>query len=210
MPKTSRDTTSRRPFLQASVLAVLWAAALFAPSASAAPILAGISGCVGSTCTVEPNGGPAPLDPAGFTMDVDFGPDCLELLPEAEGEWRVVLRYEFTGIHGGTESFGTLTLLDKNHAPIAPLNEQFDDTNVVGNVIPAVYEVFGPPDTAFKVYGFGLTLSDGSGVDTLKWVSATFSPAAVGQDCCRVPEPSLVLLLGLAGGCMGLRRRWRR
>jgi hypothetical protein len=175
---------------------------VWTPAAWAIPVTAEVTGCVLTSCTVEPVGGPVDVDPLGFTLEVEWFPDYLELLANSEGEWLMKLVFEFTGVHDGTENMGVVTLLDAVGNPIGALNEQFDDLNPLTQ---ANYEIFGPADTAFPIHGFTLGLSDGSDVTTMRWVSARFSPAAI----VAVPEPASLLLLG-AGIGVALARRARR
>jgi hypothetical protein len=109
------------------------------------------------------------------------------------------LFFNFTGVHDGTEHLGDITFLDAGGAPILDPNVGFDDLNPVGGVVTANYEIFGA--SAF-IHGFALSLGDGSGVDTMQWTGATIFPASI----VRVPEPSILLLLG-AGLGLAIRRR---
>jgi len=170
----------------------LAACVLFAPQAGAAPIDAHVVGCVGDFCTAEPDGGPVSVDPLGFTLDVFWGPEFIELEQDpAGGHWNMQVLFQFTGTHSGLEHFGAISLLDAAGVPIGALNVQFDDLNPLQR---ANYEIFGPLDQPFPVYGFQLALSDGSGVDTMDWVSVGFFPATVRP----VPEPSVIILAGVA------------
>lgn len=167
--------------------------------AAAAPIPSHVVGCIGETCIAAPDGGPVAVDPTGFTLEA-LWPDYIELLENpGGGHWLMKVLFQYTGTHDGTESMGQIQLLDKLGAPIAALNVQFDDLNPLEQ---ANYEIFGPLNQPFKIYGFQLALSDGSGVDTLDWVAVSFSPA-------RIPEPSM-LLLAAAGLGVGLLRHRRR
>ena len=181
-----------------------------ASPAAAVPVLADAIGCIGLTCIVEPIGGPVAVDPLGFTLEVEWGPEHVELLPDPPGgHWLMDLDFEFTGVHGGLEHMGLVTLLDSAGNPLA-LNENFDDLNPLGvSSFTANYEIFvdnpADIDNSFFVRGFTLGLSDGSGVTTLHFVRATFSPAAIGT----VPEPATIMLLGAAAGAAVLKRRRR-
>ena len=161
--------------------------------AAAAPIDAHVVGCAGDVCTAAPDGGPVAVDPLGFTLDVFWGPDFITLLEDPPGgHWNMQVLFQFTGTHTGLEHMGVVTLLDAGGAPIAALNEQFDDLNPLQR---ANYEIFGPLDQPFPVYGFQMALSDGSGVDTMDWVSVSFFPA----EATVAPEPSLLALIALSG-----------
>lgn len=67
--------------LAAVVLVLAWGQV-----AQAAPIMADVTDCVSSAirlsnnCTVEPEGGPVALNPLGFTLDVDWMRQRVELL----------------------------------------------------------------------------------------------------------------------------------
>jgi len=69
-------------------------------------------------------------------------------------------------------------------------------------VVTANYEIFGP--SSF-IHGFTLSLSEGSGVDTMQWTRATIFPASIVQ----VPEPSALWLFA-AGLGLALRKRRAR
>ena len=161
------------------------------PSA-AIPIDAHVVGCIGDFCTAAPDGGPVAVDPLGFTLDAFWGPDVITLTDDpAGGHWNMQVLFQFTGTHTGLEHMGVVTLLDAVGAPIGALNVQFDDLNPLQR---ANYEIFGPLDQPFPVYGFQMALSDGSGVDTMDWVSISFFPATATQ----VPEPTTMALIALA------------
>jgi hypothetical protein len=158
----------------------------------AAPIDAHVVGCIGDFCTAAPDGGPVSVDPTGFTLDVFWGPDFITLTEDPPGgHWIMQVLFQFTGTHTGLEHMGVVTLLDSTGAPIAALNENFDDLNPLQR---ANYEIFGPLDQPFDIYGFQMALSDGSGVDTMDWVSVSFTPATA----TTVPEPSVLALIALA------------
>jgi PEP-CTERM motif-containing protein len=179
-----------------------------ATMAVAVPILAEVVGCTGGllgTCTVEPIGGPVDVDPLGFTLEVTWGPDYILFTPDPGGgtqQGLMHLFFDFTGTHQGTEHLGDITFLDAGGNPILDPNVGFDDLNPAAGVVTANYEIFG--SSAF-IHGFSLSLSDGSGVDSMQWTSATIHPASLVQ----VPEPSLLWLLG-AGFGLAIRRRCSR
>ena len=188
----------------AGAAAALWI--VCALPAAALPIDAHVVGCAGDFCTAAPDGGPVAVDPDGFTLDVFWGPDVITLLEDpAGGHWNMQVLFQFTGTHDGTENMGVVTLLDAVGAPIAPLNVQFDDLNPLQR---ANYEIFGPLDQPFPVYGFQMALSDGSGVDTMDWVSVSFFPATAST----VPEPEVVALVAIAAVAVLVRqiRKLRR
>lgn len=196
---------------QVLALAGVAALLLLSPSsARAVPVMADVVGCVGTSCTVEPIGGPVDVDPLGFTLEVEWGPEAIELLPDPPGgHWTVDLVFQFTGVHTGTEHWGVMTLLDHAGNPLA-LNEQFDDLNPCCNSpIRANYEVFhdNPADVgnSFFVRGLTIGLSDGSGVTTMQFVRAVFEPAAISA----VPEPTTLTLLGAALAAAAWKRRRR-
>lgn len=191
-----------------SRIAGAFAAALIlcALPAAAAPIDAHVVGCIGDFCTAAPDGGPVSVDPTGFTLDVFWGPDFITLTEDPPGgHWIMQLLFQFTGTHDTTDNMGLVTLLDSAGAPIAALNENFDDLNPLQR---ANYEIFGPLDQPFPVYGFQLAFSDGSGVDTMDWVSVSFTPATA----TTVPEPEVLALIALGAGAAIARqvRRLRR
>jgi hypothetical protein len=177
-------------------------------TAVAAPIFAEVVACGGgafSTCAVEPVGGPVDVDPLGFTLDVRWGPDYIRFIDTSGGgtqSGHMRLYFDFTGTHEGTEHLGDITLLNAAGNPIPGLNVGFDDLNPVAGVVTANYELFG--NSAF-VHGFLLSLSEGSGVDTMRWTRAEISVAQLVQ----VPEPSILCLLG-AGVGLAIRRRRSR
>lgn len=177
---------------------------MLAAPAMAAPIDAHVVGCVGDFCTAAPDGGPVSVDPLGFTLDVFWGPDVITLTEDPPGgHWIMQVLFQFTGTHSGLEHMGVVTLLDAVGAPIAALNVQFDDLNPLAR---ANYEIFGPLDQPFPVYGFQLALSDGSGVDTMDWVSVSFTPATAAT----VPEPSAIALISLGAAAFTSRQVRRR
>ena len=186
-----------------ALVAAAWI--LVAIPAAAAPIDAHVVGCVGDFCTAAPDGGPVSVDPLAFTLDVFWGPDAITLSEDpGGGHWNMQVLFQFTGTHSGLEHMGAITLLDAVGAPIAALNVRFDD------LVPlerANYEIFGPLDQPFPVYGFQLALSDEPGVDTMDWVSVSFFPATA-----AVPEPEVVALIAIAVVAVLVRqiRRLRR
>ena len=180
--------------------------------ASAVPILAEVSGCLLATCTVEPLGGPVAVDPTGFTLEVDWMPEHVELFGvDASEQFLLKLDFTFTGVDDGTENFGAVTLFDETGAAIPQLNEQFDDINFGAGSFVVNYEVFnnGVDGQSFFVHGFNLALSDGSNVTTLQWVGARFSPSREGV-WGHVPEPTTLALLGAGLAAVGLRRQTQR
>ena len=183
------------------------AGALFARPAMAAPIAAHVVGCVGDSCTAAPDGGPVPVDPDGFTLDVFWGPDFITLTEDPPGgHWIMQLLFEFTaGTHSGLEHMGVITLLDAVGAAIGALNVQFDDLNPLER---ANYEIFGPLDQPFDVHGFQLALSDSPGVEAMNWLSVSFFPATAAS----VPEPEVWALIAIAAVAIVVRqvRRLRR
>ena len=166
-----------------------------------APINAEVISCVADTCTIEPVDGPVNVDPLGFTMDVVWGPNYLLLNEDPGGHGFMRLFFNFTGVHEGTEHLGNIVLRDAAGLPIPGLDVEFDDLNPVAGVVTANYEIFGP--SSF-LHGFSLSLSEGSGVDTMEWTGATIFPAELVR--VRVPEPS-VLCLFAAGLGIVMRRR---
>ncbi len=203
-----RQPQGRRRSL-GGALAGLGAAILLATPAHAAIIPASVA-CVGLMCTATPDEGPVPVDPLGFTLDVDWQPQHVELLGITDGDWwALVLQFDFTGTHDGTESWGVIDLLDPFGVPVPGLNPQFDDSNAVGNVLTVNYQIFhtGVENQNYFTYGMQLALSDGSGVDSMRWLSARFSPAATGTT--DMPEPLTLVLLG-AGLAAAGRRLHRR
>ena len=188
------------------------AAAAFLLSTSAvahAAVIPATVTCALGACTVTPNAGPIAVDPTGFTLDVDWTPQDIVLSGLENGDWWALqLLFDFTGINDGTEHFGAITLLDEFGAVVPNLNVQFDDIHVVGNSFTANYQIFndGADFEEFFVRGQQLALSDGSGVDTLDFTAAVFSPASVREN--EVPEPVSILLLG-AGLAAVARRRFR-
>ena len=188
-----------RVFCAAIALAAITGAAV---PADAAPIASHVIGCIGDTCSAEPDGGPVAVDPLGFTLDAFWGGEYIELDEDpGGGHWNMHVLFQFTGVHGGLEHFGVISPLDAGGAAIGALNVQFDDLNPLQQ---ANYEIFGPLDQPFRIYGFQLALSDGSGVDTMDWVRVSFHPASVPS----VPEPATACLAVL-GGVAALRRRRR-
>ena len=174
----------------AAALAAAWM--LFVLPAAAAPIDAHVVGCAGDICTAAPDGGAVAVDPLGFTLDVFWGADVITLLQDpGGGHWNMRVLFQFTGTHDGTETMGAVTLLDALGSPIGALNVQFDDLNPLQR---ANYEIFGPLDQPFPVYGFQMAFSDGSGVDTMDWVNVSFLPA----EAQIAPEPSVLALIALA------------
>jgi hypothetical protein len=186
-----------RAFRRIPTLLAIAALFLMSSTAQAAVISSSVS-CVLQMCTVEPLGGPVPVDPTGFTLETDWQPQHVELLGVVEtGDWwALTLVFDFTGLHDGTEHWGPITLLDQHGVAVPSLNTQFDDTNIVGNSVIVNYQIFnqGADFQNFFLYGLHLALSDGSGVDTMEWVLARFSPAATGIT--QIPEPSMLLLMG--------------
>jgi hypothetical protein len=198
------NPSSTADFARIRVLA-LAVALLFASNtlAMAIPIPSQVIGCVADSCTIEPIGGPVAVDPLGFTLDVAWGPIFLLLNEDPGGHGLMNLFFTFTGVHDGTEALGQITLLDSAHNPIPGLNVSIDDLNAdaVAGTVRWNYEIFGP--SAF-LHGFSMALGDGSGVDTMAWTGARIFPAEIVE--ARVPEPSLLYLLG-AGLGLALRRR---
>ena len=169
-------------------------------AAVAAPIEAHVVGCVGDFCTAAPDDGPISVIPAGFTLDVFWGPDVITLTEDpAGGHWIMQVLFQFTGTHSGLEHMGAITLLDAVGAPVAALNVQFDDLSPLQR---ANYEIFGPLDQPFPVYGFQLALSDAPGVDTMDWVSVSFTPATADV----VPEPSVIALVAIGAVAIVVRQ----
>ena len=192
-----------------STRVVVLASALFLSSATmavAVPILAEVVSCTGGllgTCTVEPIGGPVDVDPLGFTLEVMWGPDFLLFTPDPGGgsqQGLMHLFFNFTGTHEGTEHLGDITFLDAGGNPILDPNVGFDDLNPVAGVVTANYEIFG--SSAF-IHGFSLSLSEGSGVDSMQWTGATIWPTSLVE----APEPSALWLLGAGLGLVFRRRR---
>jgi hypothetical protein len=192
--------------------------AVFTTSAAIADTIpASITGDDGSTFVIEPDGGPAAVNPNGFTLDVDWTPEHIELAPPSDdrGEWLLRLIFEFTGTHDTTENFGQVVLTDHMGGPITALNVQFDDSDTSGTALTANYEIFGPDDddTIFFVHDLHLAQSDGSGVDTLNLTSIEFSPriGTVGRGIwVMIPEPSAITLATLCLLSLGMSRRRRR
>jgi hypothetical protein len=190
----------------ARALAAVWIVCALPSAAAAALIDAHVVGCVGDFCTAAPDGGPVAVDPDGFTLDVFWGPDVITLSEDpAGGHWIMQVLFQFTGTHSTLEHMGEITLLDALGAPIGALNVQFDD------LVPlqrANYEIFGPLDQPFPVYGFQLALSDEPGVDTMDWVSVSFTPATASV----VPEPSVIALVAIGALALVVRqiRKLRR
>jgi hypothetical protein len=178
-------------------------ALLFYSNATAigAPIPAEVIACIADFCTIEPVDGPVDVDPLGFTLDVEWGPNYLLLNEDPGGHGLMNLFFTFTGVHDGTEHLGQITLLDSAGNAIPELSVQIDDLNAVAGTVRWNYEIRGP--SAF-LHGFSMALGDGSGVDTMAWTGARIFPAELVE--VRVPEPSLLCLLG-AGLGLAVRRR---
>jgi len=169
--------------------------------AAAAPITSHVVGCVAGGCTAAPDGGPVAVDPLGFTLEAFWGPEVIVLDEDpGGGHWNMRVLFQFTGTHTGLEHMGAISLLDAGGLPIASLDVEFDDLNPLQQ---ANYEIFGPLDQPFSIYGFQLEQSDGSGVDTMDWVSVSFTPASVPAD---VPEPALLALMGMGAAALSARR----
>ena len=200
MNTVSSPATFARMRVLALAVALLFASHTLA---LAVPIPAEVIGCIADSCTIEPIGGPVDVDPLGFTLDVEWGPNYLLLNEDPGGHGLMNLFFTFTGAHDGTEALGQITLLDSAHNPIPLLNVSIDDLNAdaVAGTVRWNYEIFGP--SAF-LHGFSMALGDGSGVDTMQWTGARIFPAELVE--VRVPEPSLLYLLG-AGLGLALRRR---
>ena len=191
---------ARRRFrpIVAGVIAVMW---FYAASPAHASVISSVTSCVAMTCTVEPIGGPVPVDPTGFTLDVEWS-EILHLFEDPGGHGLMRLTFEYTGTHDTTEFFQHISFLDAAGNPIFAPDAEFDDSVAIGGVLTAHYEIFGPESF---LGGFSLEPSDGSAVDTLRWISATISPAQVET----VPEPSLLILMGVGAGIAVVRRRYR-
>ncbi len=166
--------------------------------------------CLGTLCTITPTGGPVNVDPLGFTLDVDWSPQHIELFPnDSSPDWRLKLFFTFTGTHDTTENFGVIDLVDEFGNPTDP-NVQFDDSNFdnTAKTLVANYEIFNPnpfdpTDPPFISHGLTLANSDGSGVTTLQWTKAEISPAEVGVWENPIPEPSTLLLFGSGLAVLG-------
>jgi hypothetical protein len=186
---------------RAGVRVAAAALALLLPGAStttAAPLLADVIGCGGLTCIVEPVGGPVDLDPASFTLEVEWSQALQYLDLDDRGVMRLI--FEYTGEHEGTEHFSNITLLDPSGHAIPSLSVGFDDANPVAGILTATFDIFGPEAL---LGGFILGPSDGSGVDTLRWTRATIFPTELAQ----VPEPSALLLFSAGLGMAAMRGR---
>lgn len=205
----SSDTSRRSQRFSSTRTAILLAGLMLAGSATAgaAPI-ASTASCIGQTCYVEPIGGPLNVAPAGFSLDLAWPPQYVELLGvmQAGDWWALILTFTFTGTHDGTESWGVITLLDCLGLQVPGINPQFDDSNAVGNTLSVNYQIFnaGADFQSYIVQGLQLASGDGSGVATMQFVSARFSPAAVGTK--HVPAPPEVLLLCAGVVAAGVRR----
>jgi hypothetical protein len=192
--------------MKSSISLALSGLLLAAVTATAAPIASSVS-CVASTCTVTPNGGAVALDPTGFTLDLDWTPQDVVLDALENGDWYgLVLYFDYTGTHDGTEHFGVITLRDGAAAIDANLSPQFDDLHILATSFTANYQVFnqGVDFEEFLVRSLHLALSDGGGADTLTFNKAVFFPASVRA----APEPLSLSLLGL--GLLGLAARRMR
>ena len=125
--------------------------------------------------------GPGRCHRLGFTLEVTWGPDFILFTEDPFGgtqSGHMHLFFTFTGTHDGTEHLGDITFLDADGNPILDPAVGFDDLNPVAGVVAANYEIFGP--SSF-IHGFTLSLSDGSGVDSMQWTRATISPASPSQ-----------------------------
>ena len=153
---------------------------------------------------MEPVGGPVAVDPLAFTLEVMWGPDFLLFTPENDGGVVGLMRlfFNFTGTHEGTLHLGDITFLDADGNPILDPNVGFDDLNPVAGVLRVNYEIFG--NSGF-IHGFSLSLSDGSGVDSMEWTRAEILPTSL----VRVPEPFSLWLLGPGLGLAVWRHRAR-
>ena len=186
-------------------------------TAFAVPIPAFISGCDATSCTVAPNGGPVSVDPTGFTLEVDFTPEHIELIEpfDDRGEWLLQLVFDLTGLPDGTEDFGDIDLIEMDGGPILDLNVQFDDQDNNATELVANYEIFGPDTfSSFFVHGFNLALSSvdplPGNLVTLDFAVARFTvrQGAIDQGV-WVSEPSTLALLGLGLLGVGYARRRR-
>jgi hypothetical protein len=189
-----RARTWARPIV-AGMAAAAW---LYSASPARASTISSVTGCVAMTCTIEPVAGPVDVDPTGFSLDVEWS-EILHFFEDAGGHGLMRLYFEYTGIHDGTEFFGHISFVDTAGNPLLTPDAEFDDSTAIAGLLTANYEIFGPESF---LGGFSLDLSDGSGVDTLRWTSATIWPAQIET----VPEPSALLLLGAGAGIAAWRR----
>jgi len=186
-------------------LAALAGLLLTASTAAGAPIASTVT-CAAVACTVTPNGGPVAVDPLGFTLELDWTPQDIVLDELENGDWyALVLHFDYTGTHDGTEHFGAITLRDAGGAAVVGLDPEFDDLHILPASFTANYQVFneGVDFEEFLVRSLLLAVSDGGGTDTLTFQKAVFSPASVRE--APVPEP--VALSLLATGLVGLAAR---
>ena len=190
-----------RKWVHLSVAGMTVLAWFYSAVPARASIISTVTGCVAMTCTIEPVGGPVDVDPTGFTLDVEWS-EILHFFEDAGGHGFMRLHFEYTGTHDGTESFGHISFFDTGGNPLLTPDGEFDDSAAAAGLLTANYEVFGPESL---LGGFSLETSDGSGVDTLRWTSATISPAQIDA----VPEPSALLLIAAGAGVAALRRRYR-
>ena len=104
--------------------------------------------CGATTCTITPDGSPVSLaDPTSFSLDVDWSPQHIELIPpfDDRGEWLFKLNFAVasgTAINDGL--MGDVVLNEMGAVPIGDLNVQIDDLNQIGTNITVNYQIFGP------------------------------------------------------------------